>query len=127
MDAFLDESIDDVFGDYNSTSYLPHTDNESVIASVSDSESTIDVPVLASNLEAESPKTDRHRTEGDKEAEFAHLAENLTLNVGDRVLVFWYMDNKYYEVTVTRINARTGTHKITYDDEDQGDLQMENK
>ena len=28
LDPLLDESIDDVFDDYNSTSYLPHKDNE---------------------------------------------------------------------------------------------------
>ena len=45
LDAVLDESIDEVFDDSNSTSHLRHEDNESGIASASDSESTIDVPV----------------------------------------------------------------------------------
>ena len=78
-------------------------------------------------MKPQSSKTNYHPALGDKEAEPGHLVENNILNVGDRVKVFFPMDNKYYEETATHINTRTGTHRITYDDGDQEVLKMENE
>lgn len=66
-----------------------------------------------------------HEANMSEESEPAQILDNVSLEVGNRVKVFWPDDNRFYEGTIVRNNSRTGTHTVEYDDGEKEVLNME--
>ena len=134
VDENVDEAMDDVSNEVFPTTQTHSTnDNEFVMVSDDDinnsdvecSDGTPDNDVNDKNAEGTVDTTtdDVNRNE----IQSAQLMENVPLDVGNRVKVFWPDDNEFYEGTVARYNSRTGTHTIHYDDGDSEILNMKNE
>lgn len=101
MDALIDEEIDEVVEDISTIQ--PHSEDEIEHAlgpAKEDVDFTVDITYDKENDKEIEPQV---IDEGDR-AEPAHLVDNITLEVGDRVKVFWPTENQYYPGTVLRHN-----------------------
>ncbi len=61
------------------------------------------------------------------ETDYHEIGETLTLNVGDKIEVYWPDDDKYYPGTVLSYCEQSGKHSIHYHDGDKETLDIGNE
>ena len=138
LSALVDENLDECMNDFSvddvpTTQTFPAGDNEFVMVSDDDIkdgnvEFREDTPV-DDVVDINTERTVETTGDGDnrEKVQPAQPIKNVSLDVGNRVKVFWPDDKEFYEGTVAHYNSRTGTHTIHYDDGDSEKLNTKNE
>ncbi len=129
----IDDSIDDLLDgpqyEVDEENKLDYTYKSGFDADFSDINENITTSINEDDSEAQAKNADNISSGANDDQSSGHTLTNEEMpqpKEGDRIQVFWPLDNRYYTGTVSKI-GRLGKVNVTYDDGEKETLKLENE